>query len=71
MWGTVSPRAKSQMTGLKRAREQALKERRERKAEKKRAARDARAASVENADVPSEAHGDPIEPSDPSDRRRV
>ena len=54
--GCVSPRAKNQMTGLKRAREQALRERRERKAEKKRAARDSRAASVETADVTSQAH---------------
>ena len=54
----MSPRGKTQMTGLKRAREQALRERRERKAEKKRAARDARVASVETADVSSRAHDD-------------
>jgi hypothetical protein len=46
------------MTGLKRAREQALKERRERKAEKKRAAREARAESVVTSDVPPPAHAD-------------
>ena len=58
MGGCVSPRGKTQMTGLKRAREQALRERRERKAEKKRVAREARAAAVVTADVPLQARAD-------------
>ena len=58
-------RAKSRMTGVKRAREAALRERRAQKAEKKRAAREARAAESTSTEAatPQEVEDDELTPS--------